>query len=147
MDEPQYHFSPESLDISYTFDSISDRKTVHKVVRFTETDLPDVFNLALLDLMDDGQESDLSVTNNADLRIVLATVMQIINHFLLKFSDKIVTFQGSDDRRTRLYRLVIGKELPALQQLFEIAGQYADGSIERFRPNQTYIRFFVQLKR
>ena len=147
MDETPYSFFAEPIEIRYDFDSVSDAKIVKKVVRLTETSLPNVFNLALLDLLDDGSESDLSVTDNDDLRTVLATVMRIIDNFLTKFPEKAVTIRGSDARRTRLYRIVIGRELGAIQQRFMVFGEFQDGQLEPFEPNADYVRFMISLKR
>ena len=146
MDESPYSFFAEPIEIRYDFDSVSDTKLVKKIVRLTETNLPNVFNLALLDLLDDGSESDLSVTDNNDLRTVLATVMRITDNFLVKFPEKIVTFAGSDERRTRLYRIVIGRELDAIQQRFVVTGQFGNGLLEDFKPNRNYKQFYIRLK-
>ncbi|GAB2569382.1 hypothetical protein GCM10027190_19240 [Spirosoma areae] len=100
----------------------------------------------MLDLLDDGSESDLSITNNDDLRTVMATVMPIVDNFLTKFPDKIVTFSGSDERRTRLYRIVISRGLDKIQKRFLVSGQLDNGQAERFQPNENYRRFFIQLK-
>lgn len=147
MDESPYSFFAEPIEIRYDFDSVSDTKLVKKIVRLTEISLPGVFNLALLDLLDDGSESDLSVTDNNDLRTVLATVMRIIDNFLIKFPDKIVTIRGSDKRRTRLYRIVIGRELDAIKQRFVVFGEFQDGQLEYFEPNANCVRFLIILKR
>ena len=146
MDETPASFFAEPIDVRYTFDSVSEKRTVKKIVRLTETSQPDIFNLALLDLLDDGSESDLSVTDNGDLLTVLATVMRIIDNFLTKFPQTIVTFRGSDDRRTRLYRIVIGRELDAIQRRYRIFGEYPDGQLEPFKSNADYRRFIIQLK-
>ncbi|GAB3639902.1 DUF6934 family protein [Spirosoma arcticum] len=147
MDESPSSFSAEPIEVRYDFNSVSDTKLVKKIVRLTETSLLDVFNLALLDLLDDGSESDLSVTDNNDLRTVLATVMRIIDNFLTKFPQKIVTVRGSDRRRTRLYRIVIGRELNAIRQRFMVFGEFQDGQLEPFKPNADYVRFLISLKR
>ena len=136
------HLPNRIVEVRYDFESVSDDRTVKKVVRLTETNLPNVFNLALLDLLDDGSESDLSVTDNDDLRTVLATVMRIVDNFLTKFPQKIVTFAGSDERRTRLYRIVIGRELDAIKQRFEVTGQFGNGLLEDFKGVSRYFRVF-----
>lgn len=145
MDETPYSFSADPVSIQYTFDSTSETKTVKKIVRFTETDLPYVFNLALLDRFDDGEESDSSVTNNNDLKTVLATVMWIIHGFLTKFPGKIVTFTGSDARRIRLYRIVISREIEAIRKQYDVFGLVED-QLEEFQPDVAYEQFFFILK-
>jgi hypothetical protein len=146
MNEPAYPFSSEPIDIQYNFESVSEQKTVHKTVRFTETSLSSVFNLALLDVLADGQESDITVTNNDDLPTVLATVIQIIDHFLAKFPGTFVMFRGSDARRTRLYRLVINRELATLDQKFRVIGQLDTGQLENFQPDKNYKQFYISRK-
>ena len=73
MDKTPYSFSVQPIETWYDFDSVSDNKIVKKIVGLTETNLPDIFSLALLDVLDDGSKSDLSVTDNGDPRTVLAT--------------------------------------------------------------------------
>lgn len=146
MDETPHDFSAQPIDIRYDFKSVSDAKTISKIVRFTESRLPAVFNVALLDLMDDGTESDMNVTNNDDMRTVLATVMRITDNFLAKFPQKIVAFTGSDDRRIRLYRIVISRELIAIKKRFKVIGELLGGEVEDFQPNQNYLHFYIALK-
>ncbi len=88
MDENLYPFSTDPIGVQYRFESVSDDRIVEKVARLTEMSLPDVYNAALLDILDDSSESDVSVTDNGDLRTVLATVMQIIDNFLTRFLQK-----------------------------------------------------------
>ena len=124
MDKTPYSFSVQPIETWYDFDSVSDNKIVKKIVGLTETNLPDIFSLALLDVLDDGSKSDLSVTDNGDLRTVLATVMRITDNFLTKFPQKVVTFSESDNRQTRLYRIVIGREVDAIQRRFVVFGKF-----------------------
>ena len=84
MNEKPYPFSLTRTEFRYEFVSVSQNKAVQKVVLFTQTDSPLIFNLALLDLLENGKMSDVSVTNNDDLRTVLATVIKIIGDFLNK---------------------------------------------------------------
>lgn len=146
MDGSPYSFFAEPVDIRYDFDNVSDTRLVRKIVRLTETSLSNVFNLALPDLLDDSSESDISVTDNDNLRTVLATVMRIIDNFLTKFPEKIVTIRGSDERRTRLYRIVIGRELDAIKQRFDVTGQFGNGLLEDFKPDGNYKQFYIRLK-
>ncbi len=146
MTETPYLFSAQLVEICYNFESVSDLKGVKKIVKFTETALPRIYNLALLDLLEDGEESDSSVTNNDDLQTVLATAIRIIGSFLTKFPDRIVVFTGSNARRTRPYRIVIGRELPLIQQRFVVFGGIGEKHIEAFRPNTAYDKFFIFLK-
>ena len=146
MDEAQYAFSTEPIEVQYNFASISDHRTVQKVVRFSETSLPRIVNLALLDILEDGTESDLIVTDNGHLRIVLATVMKTIDDFLRRLPDKIITFRGSDARRNRLYRVIISRELDQLQQRFVVLGGTGEDRFDVFQKNTDYDSFYVLAK-
>jgi hypothetical protein len=141
MDEKPYSFSLSRTEFRYEFESVSQEKVVQKVVLFTQTDSPQIFNLALLDVLEGGKMSDVSVTNNDDLRTVIATVFKIIEDFLNKNQDRFVIFKGSDDRRQRLYRIVIGRELELLQQNFQIWG-VVDNEITIFEINKE-INFYL----
>lgn len=127
MEENPYPFYLKNLDARYEFDSINDEKVVNKAVTFTQTPVKDIYNLALLDILADGKESDIVVSDNQDLPTVLATVIKIIEKFLNKFPEKIVTFKGSDDRRTRLYRIVISKEIDKIKERFMVLGLLENG--------------------
>ncbi len=135
MNEKPYPFSLTRTEFRYEFVSVSQNKAVQKVVLFTQTDSPLIFNLALLDLLENGKMSDVSVTNNDDLRTVLATVIKIIGDFLNKNQYRFVVFRGSDDRRQRLYRIVIGRELELLQESFQIWG-VVDNELTIFELNK-----------
>ncbi len=135
MNEKPYPFSLTRTEFRYEFVSVSQNKAVQKVVLFTQTDSPLIFNLALLDLLENGKMSDVSVTNNDDLRTVLATVIKIIGDFLNKNQYRFVVFRGSDGRRQRLYRIVIGRELELLQESFQIWG-VVDNELTIFELNK-----------
>lgn len=145
MDEPTYPFTLPRTEVRYQFQSVSGQKIAHKVVLFTQTERPEIYNLALLDLLDTGILSDITVTDNKDMKIVLATTMRITADFLDINPGKIVTFTGSDDRRTRLYRILLSRELARIQQEFVILGE-VNHPVEIFQPNQPYSRFYTLKK-
>ncbi|MFN3848382.1 MAG: DUF6934 family protein [Spirosomataceae bacterium] len=126
----------------YEFESKSASKTVLKRVVFSEYQA-NVFNLALLDVLPDGETSDISESKNNDIRIILATVIRIISDFFNQNPNVIITFRGNDHRRQRLYRLVIGRELSVIEAKFRIFG-LIDGVIERFEPDKHYEVFIIQ---
>ncbi|MCY7357534.1 MAG: hypothetical protein LH609_08685 [Rudanella sp.] len=145
MDEPTYPFTLPRTEVRYQFQSVSSQKRTQKVVLFTETERPEVYNLALLDVLETGVLSDITVTDNKDMRTVRATTMRITANFLGSNPHKIVTFTGTDDRRTRLYRILLSRELALIQQAFVVLGE-VNHYIEIFQPNRPYSRFYT-LKR
>jgi len=145
MDGLTYPFTLPRTEVRYQFQSVSSQKITQKVVLFTETERPEVYNMALLDVLETGVLSDITITDNKDMRTVLATTMRITADFLGSNPGKIVTFTGSDDRRTRLYRILLSRELASIQQTFVVLGE-VNHYIEIFQPNRPYSRFYT-LKR
>lgn len=140
MEESFYPFKPPRVEYRYDFVSVSADKEISKIVLFTLTNSSGVYNLALLDLLPDGQTSDMSETKNKDMRTVLATVVQIVMNFLDKNPLSIVLFQGSDQKRQRLYRIIINQEFERINQQFRVFGSI-NGQIESFEPNRPYSFF------
>lgn len=135
MNENTYPFTLAKSEFRYEFKSISSEKEVQKVVLITQTQTPQIFNLALVDILDDGTMSDVSVTNNDDLKTVLATVIKIIEDFLDKNKGCFVLFKGSDKRRQRLYRIVINREYSLIIQKFQLWG-ISNNDLVEFSKNQ-----------
>ena len=150
MNEPAYPLRVSDDALTYRFDSVSEQKIIHKSVEFVPFfENPIFFNLALLDIDDDGTVNDLVVSNNHDMARVIATVFQALLTFFETYPNKLIYFKGSDSAglRIRLYRILIARELEQASVLFEIYGQLPGGSYEQFQPNQPYAAFIFQLKR
>lgn len=147
MNFPPYPFTRfQEVDeaIFYAFTSISQQKAVQKLIIFNPIDAA-MYNLALVDLLDSGEVSDTAVSDNQDMEQVLATVIQIILHFLRDKPTTSIVFKGSTLSRTRLYRAVIGKHLTEITKLCTVQGIIADNQVEVFQANQNYTAFVVSL--
>jgi hypothetical protein len=145
MDERPYSFKSDETEYVYRFDSVSEQKTVRKLIVFTDIGLGQFYNLALLDELPDGALSDSNTSNNSDMVTVLATVFRVIDDFLNRFPGVFVYFSGSDTRRTRLYRIAISHELARLQEEYIILGRHDDEAVP-FAPNQEYDGFLIGKK-
>ncbi len=143
MEEKYYDFERPISEIRYNFKSVSQEKGVFKRVIFTTSDYQNFYNLALVDVFDDGSISDISETRNKDMIMVLATVIKIIEEFLGKYPDVFLIFQGSDKRRQRLYRLIISREMPNIEKKFIVLGGFENSQPEHFRLNQEYDYFII----
>lgn len=143
MEEKYYQFERPISEIRYNFKSISEEKEVSKRVIFTTSDYQNFYNLALVDVFEDGSVSDITETRNKDMVTVLATVIRIVEEFLGQYPEAFIIFQGSDKRRQRLYRLVIGREITVIQKKFIVLGGFDDFQPELFRPNQQYDYFII----
>ena len=145
MDEIPYPYAQTRVEYRFEFKSVSAEKVVDKVVLLSASNDNQIYNLALFDILPDGNLSDLSETNNKDLKTVLATVIIIIVNFLGNHPDTFVFFQGSDARRQRLYRAVINKEYNQIETNFVVRGGIGQ-TVEIFRPNRPYEYFIINKK-
>jgi len=131
---------------AFEFDSIGPRGTVRKVVRYTEINIKNFYNLGFGDKDPlTGFISDLSVTNNNDSKKVLATVAATLYAFTDSHPRATIIATGSTEARTRLYRIGISNNLTAIEQDFIILG-LTETDWEAFRKNVTYGAFLVRRK-
>lgn len=146
MEQNPYQFARTRTEFRYEFMSKSAEKEVKKIVLFTESTSSNVFNLALLDDLGNGNYSDITESNNNDLVTIMATVIKIIEDFLNSKPDSFVIFRGSDARRQRLYRIIISRELAKIQEKFEVRGIIDNEILANFEPNKPFDYFVINLK-
>lgn len=111
-------------DVFNTFEFISAGKNgnILKRVEFTPTYLPNVFNLAFGDINETGELDDMIISNNGDRNKILATILNIVDRYTLRFPERYVYFKGSTEQRTRLYRIAVSLHIDELSEFFEIYG-------------------------
>lgn len=144
MKEKAYAFLLMQEQALYEFTSVSSNKKIVKAVLLESSKTADkLFNLALMDADDEGLLSDEVESRNGDLRKVLATVFQIIRHFLDRHPKAIISFRGNDERRHRLYRVAIAHELQYLARDFEIYGG-RNNAVFLFEPNTAYEHYYIR---
>lgn len=119
----RYEYSTESLLMHYEFISVGPKGNIKKIVEYSATSIENVFNLAFGDYDEaSGTIDDKSVTNNGDMLKVLATVASTVYAFTAKYPDAWIYAIGSNDARTRLYRIGIAKNLTEISENFNIYG-------------------------
>ncbi len=143
MEEKYYPFERPISEVRYNFKSVSNEKEVSKRIIFTTSDYQNFYNLALVDVFEDGSISDITETRNKDMITVLATVIKIIEEFLNQYPETFIIFQGSDERRQRLYRLIISREMPNIQKKFIVLGGFDGFQPKPFQINQEYDYFII----
>jgi hypothetical protein len=74
MEEQKYPFNIVSNGTRYEFISTNGTKEIKKVVAITEVHNNILYNLALLDELENGELSDISESRNKDMRMILAPV-------------------------------------------------------------------------
>lgn len=149
MKYDRYEPLPISKDaLEYKFSSKGPKGEILKVVQFTETDNPDIYNLSLGNLLDNGK-IDHQASNNFDRNKILATVAAAVYEFTLHYPDKFIFFTGSTRGRTRLYRMILTLNFTELSRDFEIFGvslQSTGFVAEPWIKGKDYFGFLIKKK-
>ncbi len=112
MKQDFYSYKSDNQKLEFEFESISQEKRIRKIIVYTPlSENGNMYNLALGDFLDNGEVSDLTVSNNADMEKVIATIVQTIFVFFEQHPNSLIYFKGSTVERIRLYRIIISKEL------------------------------------
>ena len=121
MNIPKYEKITKSPNFEiFDFVSKGPKGNIEKRIQFNETNTPFVYNLGFGDKIEDGDIDDIINSNNDDRDIILATVVSAVYDFTNIYPERFVIFFGSNDIRTRLYRMAISKNLEFLKKDFHI---------------------------
>jgi hypothetical protein len=85
---------------------------------------------------------DMVVTDNKDMKKVLATVGKSVLHITEQYPDLFVHARGSTDSRTRLYQMCITIFWEDIDPFLHVFG-YINNQWEKFRKNVNYEAFLV----
>jgi len=144
MDQSFYPFQsigPDACRFEFVSEGV---RPVRKLVLYSETGIPDVYNLALADVSQAGLADYESISNNGDLTQILATVAQTMRAFFADHPTASVAFTGSTAARTRLYQVALAREVRAASTNFSILGLRGN-DLEPFALNRRYDGFVVTL--
>jgi len=97
------------------------------MILFEPTDYSHIYNLAFGDKLETSDNNIITIddkinTDNGDRDKVLATVASAVYDYTNKYPDRWIIFSGSDEVRTRLYRMAITKNFAELCEDFHIFG-------------------------
>jgi len=106
---------------TYRFTS-EGKRTIVKLVEFTPTGQPNMFNLGFGDLLPDGKMDDKTISDNGDMKKVFATVIQIVIDFTAKYPFLKIFFSGSSPGRTKMYCRILKTYYAAFSPKFRITG-------------------------
>ncbi|WP_318013226.1 DUF6934 family protein [Riemerella anatipestifer] len=110
--------------MTFEFTSEGQKGLIEKLVRFQETNVKNVYNLAFGDKdLTTGDIDDKVISNNGDSEKVLATVAATLYAFTDKYPNAWIYATGSTKSRTRLYRMGITKFLSEVTEDFEVLGE------------------------
>ena len=147
MHFPRYNYTTDKDSQFFEFISEGPNGKIVKVVQYSETNLENVYNLAFGDYDEQtGKINDTIVTNNYDSKKVLATVASTVYAFTGKKPDAIVYATGSNDARTRLYRIGITNNLVEILHDFDVFG-FRNDNWEEFEKAAEYEAFVVKRKK
>ncbi|WP_080055555.1 DUF6934 family protein [Spirosoma aerolatum] len=144
MTHPFYEFTIHNGAIRFEFVSIGQR-VIRKVIIYQKLPLPNLYNLALGDIEVGGKADFEIISDNGDRDYVLATVIQTLITFFQNHPQASVFITGSTPSRTRLYQVVIARELTEIQKRFEISGVTETGN-EPFQKGVLYRAFVISQK-
>lgn len=147
MNIPCYNFESSPDALRFEFESISSHKKIRKVVEYTLLPQnPNIYNLGFGDLKEDGTIDDLVVSDNKDMDKILATIIQTIFRFFELRPRNTILFLGSTESRTRLYQIVIAKNIDEMGGTLQIRG-IRNGEIEEFVKGINYEGFLINLRK
>ena len=139
-----YDFSIHNEAHRFEFDSVGDR-IIHKVIVYEKLPFPNTYNLALGDIDEQGKADFEIISDNGDRDYVLATVIQTLIAFFQRNPRASVFISGSTPSRTRLYQVVIARELAEIQKRFDVYG-VTEVRNEPFQKGALYQAFVISLK-
>lgn len=144
MTHPFYQFTSSIEALRHEFISVGQR-VIRKVIIYQELPFPNAYNLAIGDI-DEQDKIDFEVTSdNGDRDTILATVIQTLITFFEIHPQASVFITGSTTSRTRLYQVVIARELGEIQKRFDVLG-VTENKTESFSQGKFYLAFVISLK-
>jgi uncharacterized protein DUF6934 len=147
MKYEKYQLESDRKLLLFEFVSVGPKGRIKKIVQYTETNLKDYYNLGFGDKDEKtGEINDLVITNNGDSQQVLATVASTVYAFTDKHLDAWIYARGSNNARTRLYRIGITNNLLEIKKDFEVFG-LKDDQWHTFRKDVDYKAFLIKRKK
>ncbi|HVA98842.1 MAG TPA: hypothetical protein VNG53_08105 [Bacteroidia bacterium] len=146
MKYDKYQLESDKKILIFEFTSIGQKGRIKKIVQYSETILKDYFNLGFGDKDEKTSEiNDLIITNNGDSQQVLAIVASTVYAFTDRHPDAWIYVRGSNNARTRLYRIGITNNLLEIKKDFEVFG-LKDDQWHTFRKGMDYKAFLIKRK-
>ena len=149
MNRPKYLYKTEEEFKVYSFFSEGIKGLIKKMIVFSFTGESNIYNLGFGDYnLETKTIDDEVITNNGDSLKVLATVASTVYAFTEKYPNALVFATGSNNFRTRLYRMGITNNLEEIKIDFEVFGLRVDNNLwEEFISGEDYEAFIVKRKK
>ena len=142
MNQPFYDYTILDEYKRYDFISIGEH-IIKKTILFYKTQHVEIYSLTLADVTEDNKLDIYTVSDNGDMKKILATVLSAITTFLENYPNSKVVFSGSTPARTRLYQISITHELLNFESRFYIEGYTKESGFVLFTKNKTYQGFAI----
>jgi hypothetical protein len=149
MHKPKYLYKSEDEFKVYSFTSHGIKGAIKKMVVFSYTGENNIYNLGFGDVdLETKTINDEIITNNGDSLKVLATVASTVYAFTEKYPEALVFATGSNEVRTRLYRMGIVNNLEEIKIDFEVFGLSVENNCwEEFIAGEDYEAFIIKRKK
>jgi len=127
--------------MAYHFISNGPQGAIQKIAKFNLIG-EDLYNFGFGDLdAVTGDISDTVISDNKDVDVIMGTVGSIIYDFTNIFPHAMVSIEGTNKARTRLYQMNINKHWVRIEPVFDVYGLLEDESWEPFKKGRNYIAF------
>jgi hypothetical protein len=146
MNLERYEIKGSTSLMEFEFISIGKKGDIIKVVQYSPTGIPNIFNLGFGDKdVRTGKISDTVISDNGDGQMVLATVANTVIEFMKKHPSSQIIAVGVSKSRTRLYQIGIFNNHHEIVKSFKVYG-YIHGKWEIFEKSRNYEAFLVRKK-
>lgn len=132
--------------MAYHFISNGPQGAIQKIAKFNMIG-EDLYNFGFGDLdIVTGDISDTVISDNKDVEVIMGTVGSIIYDFTNIFPEAMISIEGTNKARTRLYQMNINKHWERIVPVFDVYGLLEDESWEFFKRGKNY-QAFLGLKK
>jgi len=137
----KYQYTSDKTFMAYHFTSNGPQGSIQKIAKFNLIE-ENLYNFGFGDLDSvTGDISDTAVSDNKDVDVIMGTLGSIIYDFTNLFANSIVSVQGTNQVRTRLYQMNINKHWERIEPVFEVYGLLEGDQWELFRKGVNYQAF------
>ena len=144
--EDRYEVEVDDSISLFEFSSEGRNGKIKKLVRYSRTNIKNMYNLGFGDKDEQtGEINDKVITDNGDSEKVLATVAATLYAFTAEKPTVYVFITGSNEARTRLYRMGISKYFKEISKDFTVRG-LQNSAWKPFKPNGNYKAFLINRK-
>ena len=148
MEDEAYNISQVSKYI-FEFPSIG-RKHLLKQVRFSKMKhSPNLYNLSLGTVLENGEVDFLDSSNNGDVTKVFITVVKCVKVFASAFPDSIIFFKGDTEQKNRVYHEILSRHYDEFSvdfNIFGISDISGKNAVGKFSRNKNYSGFYLSVK-